>query len=236
MSMPRRAMKELGLQACCLRCDEGDLVGSQRCKRCISHHRNVREIIAAAPPEDQLFQFAKEMVAMAASPHRHDHDEIHGPVLIEQQRLAAALTTTAPLPSSEEVGKLFASQKNTEKPNLIRDVANQNPWKDSAPEVGAATKAGMDAWSDSEAEASLANHGARTIPSKPIAKVDRGDRVGEDLQLTDRLQAAVDAQNVPKEIAEEVELLGFETRQRARKDLKDVISGLDEILDDDLEI
>jgi hypothetical protein len=66
--------------------------------------------------------------------------------------------------------------------------------------------------------------------------VDRSDRVGEDLQLTDRLQAAVDAQNVPKEIAEEVELLGFETRQKARKDLKDVISGLDEILDDDLDI
>lgn len=236
MSMPRRAMKELGLQACCLRCDEGDVVGSQRCKRCISHHRNVREIIAAAPLEDQLFQFAKEMVAMAASPHRYDHDEIHGPVLIEQQRLAAILTTAAPLPSSEEVGELFASQRSTEKPNLIRDVANQNPWKDSAPKASAATRAGLDAWSDEEAEASIANHGARTIPSKPIVKVDMSDRIGEDLQLTDRLNAAVDAQNVPTELIEEVELLGFKTRQRTRKDLKDAISELDEILDDDLDI
>ena len=236
MSMPRRAMKELGLQACCLRCDEGDIVGSQRCKKCISHHRIVRETIASAPAEDQLFQFAKELVVMAASPHRHDHDEIHGPALIEQQRLAAALTTATPLPSSEEVGDLFAAQKNTQKPNLIRDVANQNPWKDAAPGVEVANQIGLDAWSDDEAEASTANHGARTIPSKPIAKVDRSDRIGEDLELTDRLHAAADAQRVPVELAEVVENLGFEARQQARKDLKDAISELDEILDDDLDI
>jgi len=236
MSMPRRAMKELGLQACCLRCDEGDIVGSQRCKKCISHHRIVRETIASAPAEDQLFQFAKELVVMAASPHRHDHDEIHGPALIEQQRLAAALTTASQLPSSEEVGDLFAAQKNTQKPNLIRDVANQNPWKDAAPGVEVANQIGLDAWSDDEAEASTANHGARTIPSKPIAKVDRSDRIGEDLELTDRLHAAADAQRVPVELAEEVENLGFEARQQARKDLKDAISELDEILDDDLDI
>ncbi len=234
--MPRRAMKELGLQACCLRCDEGDIVGSQRCKKCISHHRIVRETIASAPAEDQLFQFAKELVVMAASPHRHDHDEIHGPALIEQQRLAAALTTATPLPSSEEVGDLFAAQKNTQKANLIRDVANQNPWKDAAPGVEVANQIGLDAWSDAEAEASTANHGARTIPSKPIAKVDRSDRIGEDLELTDRLHAAADAQRVPVELAEEVENLGFEARQQARKDLKDAISELDEILDDDLDI
>jgi hypothetical protein len=236
MSMPRRAMKELGLQACCLRCDEADVGGSQRCKGCISHHRNVRELIAASASEDELFQFAKELVAMAASPHRHDHDEIHGEVLLEQQRLAAALITTTPLPTSEEVGDLFASQRNNEKSNIIRDVANQNPWKDDAPEVDVATKIGQEAWSDAEAEASIAHHGARTIPSKPIAKVDRSDRLGEDLQLSDRIHAAADAQNVPEELADDVEAIGFEARQRARKDLKDAISNLDEILDDDLDL
>jgi len=236
MSMPRRAMKELGLQACCLRCDEADVGGSQRCKGCISHHRNVRELIAASAVEDELFQFAKELVAMAASPHRHDHDEIHGEVLLEQQRLAAALITATPLPTSEEVGDLFASQRNNEKSNIIRDVANQNPWKDDAPEVDVATKIGQEAWSDVEAEASIAHHGARTIPSKPITKVDRSDRVGEDLQLSDRVHAAADAQNVPKELVDDVKATGFETRQRARKDLKDAISNLDEILDDDLDL
>ena len=235
MSMPRRAMKELGLQACCLRCDEGDVTGSQRCKGCISHHRNVRELIAAAAAEDELFQFAKELVAMAASPHRHDHDEIHGEVLLEQQRLAAALITATPLPTSEEVGGLFAAQRNSEKSNIIRDVANQNPWKDDAPEVDVATQIGQEAWSDAEAEASIAHHGARTIPSKPITKVDRSDRVGEDLELSDRIHAAADAKNVPKELVDDVEAIGFETRQRARKELKDAISNLDEILDEDLD-
>ncbi len=235
MSMPRRAMKELGLQACCLRCDEADVGGSQRCKSCISHHRKVRELIATAPADDELLQFAKELVVMTASPHRHDHDEVHGQVLLEQQRLAAALITATPLPTSEEVGDLFAAQRNTEKANIIRDVANQNPWKDSAPEVDVATKIGQSAWSDAEAEASTAHHGARTIPSKPIAKVDRSDRIGEDLELTDRIHAAVDAQSVPKELAEDMEALGFETRQRARKELKDAISNLDDILDDDLD-
>jgi hypothetical protein len=229
-------MKELGLQACCLRCDESDVVGSQRCKRCISHHRNVRELIATAPAEDELYQFAKELVAMTASPHRHDHDEVHGQVLLEQQRLAAGLITATPLPTSEEVGDVFAAQKNTDKPNIIRDVANQNPWKDAPPEVDVAKKIGLEAWSDSEAEASIAHHGARTIPSKPIAKIDRSDRIGEDLQLTDRIHAAADAQNVPKELVDDVTSLGFETRQRARKELKDAISNLDEILDDDLEL
>jgi len=195
----------------------------------------VRELIAASTAEDELFQFAKELVAMAASPHRHDHDEIHGEALLEQQRLAAALITATPLPTSEEVGDLFASQRNNEKSNIIRDVANQNPWKDDAPEVDVATKIGQEAWSDVEAEASIAHHGARTIPSKPIAKVDRSDRVGEDLQLSDRVHAAADAQNVPKELVDDVKATGFETRQRARKDLKDAISNLDEILDDDLD-
>ena len=134
------------------------------------------------------------------------------------------------------MGDVFASQRNSEKANIIRDVANQNPWKDTAPEVDVATQIGQEAWSDAEAEASIAHHGARTIPSKPIAKVDRSDRVGEDLELSDRIHAAADAQKVPKELADDVEAFGFEARQRARKDLKDVISDLDEILDDDLDL
>ena len=31
------------------------------------------------------------------------------------------------------------------------------------------------------------HYGARTIPSKPIAKVDRSERIGEDTTLTDRV-------------------------------------------------
>ena len=45
---------------------------------------------------------------MAAAPHRHDHDEVHGAALIHQQRLAASLTDQKPLPSSEEIVEVFA--------------------------------------------------------------------------------------------------------------------------------
>ena len=79
MSMPRRAMKDMGLQACCLWCDEPDEAGSSRCTKCIASHKRVRDEIAKAPPEDAFYQFAKELLAMAVAPHRHDND----PVLVK---------------------------------------------------------------------------------------------------------------------------------------------------------
>ena len=89
--MPRRAMKDLGFQACCLRCDAPDIAGSNRCRKCISHHTKVRDLIAKAPQSDELFQFARDLLAMAANPNRYDHDEVHGPSLREQQRLANSM-------------------------------------------------------------------------------------------------------------------------------------------------
>ena len=61
----------------------------------------MRETLAAAPPDDPLYQLAKEIMAMAADPHRYDHDEVHGNSLIEQQRLAAALVG-APAPRTTD--------------------------------------------------------------------------------------------------------------------------------------
>ena len=69
MAMPRRAMKDLGFQACCLRCDAPDIAGSSRCRKCITHHTKVRELIAKAPQSDELFQFARDLLAMAANPN-----------------------------------------------------------------------------------------------------------------------------------------------------------------------
>ena len=81
-------MQELGFQACCLRCDAPDEAGVSRCSTCIQHHRSVRETIAAAPPDEPLYQLARELMAMASEPHRYDHDEVHGSSLMEQQRLS----------------------------------------------------------------------------------------------------------------------------------------------------
>ena len=49
----------------------------------------IREEIAKASPDDPLYQFAKELLAMIVAPHRYDNDPVHGPALEEQQRLAA---------------------------------------------------------------------------------------------------------------------------------------------------
>ena len=103
MSMPRRAMKEMGFQACCLRCDAVDIAASARCKRCITRHTAIRDYIASVSHDDPFTQFAKEMLVMAAAPHRHDHDEIHGTALLEQQRLAAGLSEPVPESTIEDL-------------------------------------------------------------------------------------------------------------------------------------
>ena len=166
MAMPRRAMKDLGFQACCLRRAAPDIAGSSRCRKCITHHTKVRELIAKAPQSDELFQFARDLLAMAANPNRYDHDEVHGPVLREQQFLANEMAETKPLPTSEDIGELFANQAKREKKNVVQSVANQNPWKDELPPEEV-----LDIMADS-LQAEDIDHGARTIPSRPIAAVD----------------------------------------------------------------
>ena len=105
--MPRRAMKDMGLQACCLWCDEPDEGGSSRCKGCIEFHSRIREEIAKAPPDDAFYQFAKELLAMAVAPHRYDNDPIHGPVLEEQQRRAGRYLPKGKEQTEQDVIDMF---------------------------------------------------------------------------------------------------------------------------------
>ena len=234
MSMPRKAMKELGFQACCLWCDAPDDAGAKRCGACITHHRTVRETIASSPPDDPLYQLAKEIMAFAAAPHRHDHDETHGSVLREQQRLAAGLSNPSPLPTSEQVGDLFAKQKSTQKESLIQQIGNKNPWKERPPSAEIARVLGEEAWSD-DALVDDENYGARTVPSSPIQEVDRTERPGEDTNLTDRVLAAADVSAMDKDAAEIFEEIGFKRRQSEREDLKTTLKDIRKLVDDDLE-
>ena len=93
-----------------LRCP--DVSGVARCSPCIQHHRNVREVLASAPPDDPLYQLAKEIMAMAAEPHRYDHDEVHGNALIEQQRLAGSWLVSAPSPTEMLWRRCFKSSES----------------------------------------------------------------------------------------------------------------------------
>ena len=227
MSMPRRAMKEMGFQACCLRCDAVDVAASVRCKRCISHHTSVRDQIAAISHDDPFTQFAKEMLMMAAAPHRYDHDEIHGAVLVEQQHLAAGLSEPVPQPTLEDIEALFEQQKIRKKANVVRDVANQNQWVDDAP-----TEDERQEMLEMFEEKDHSEYGARTIPSREIQQVDRSERSGEDLALTDRLQAAANVKKIPVKQKEQAVKENFEEIQKQRKEWKSVLSEVDDLLED----
>ena len=231
--MPRKAMQELGFQACCLRCDAPDAAGLVRCGPCIQHHRSVRETLASSPPDDPLFQLAKELMAMAAAPHRYDHDEVHGASLLEQQRIAATLLAPQPRRTEQDVALVFEGQRSQEKKNVLQDIANQNPWKHQPLEAKQAQKMGVDTWLDSHT--ADAHYGARTVPSKPIQHVDRSDRLGEDTALTDRVHAAATKRDMDEESAKIFEDLEFKERQERRKTLQSVMKDVKELVDDDLE-
>ena len=233
MSMPRKAMQELGFQACCLRCDAPDVSGVARCSPCIQHHRNVREVLASAPPDDPLYQLAKEIMAMAAEPHRYDHDEVHGNALIEQQRLAGGLVGQRAKPDGDAVAAVFQEQREREKPNVLQDIANQNPWKDRPMGASEAQEMANDVLSVEGGHDP--HYGARTVPSKPIEKVDRTERPGEDTTLTDRVHAAASTHELDEEVAGIFGDIEFKQRQSKRKSLKAAMDEVKELVDDDLE-
>ena len=221
MSMPRRAMKEMGFQACCLLCDAPDEDSAARCKSCIAHHREVRDVLAKAPADSSLHQFAKEILMMAAAPHRHDHDDVHGQALTNQQHLAAALTERKPMPSNEDIVEVFERQR-AKKEKVEAQLAEQE-----------IEKINQAMYVD---QTQLEQYGSRTVPSQDIAQVDRSDRIGEDTELTDRLEAATEAQSAPKELVEVIEEKVFEERQKNRKAWKSTLSGVKELLDDALDL
>lgn len=230
MAMPRRAMKDLGFQACCLRCDAKDIAGSNRCKSCISHHRKVRDLIAKAPQSDELFQLARDLLAMAANPNRYDHDEVHGPTLREQQRLANSMVEAKPLPSSEDIEQLFAKQAKRDKQSVVQTVSNQNPWKDELPPEEV-----LDQMADSLTVEEM-QYGSRTNPSRPIAAVDRSDRLGEDRKMSDKIVAERVASEAPDVLKEVVEAATIAERERERVEWENVQESISEMLDDDLDL
>ncbi|MDA7492081.1 hypothetical protein N8392_00905 [Candidatus Poseidonia sp.] len=234
VSMPRRAMQELGFQACCLWCDAPDAGSETRCGSCIRHHRNVRERLGALPGDDPLGQLAKEIMAMGAAPHQHDHDEVHGAVLREQQRRAGALGAKTTAPTGEDIAALFSQQRSTKKANVLRDVGNQNDPNQQPPTPTAAQKIGETVL---PVDPSLVEqYGARTVPSQPIAPVNRDERPGEDTALTDRVHAAsMTDSTLGDETAEIFEAIEFQQRQQQRKELKRALSDVRSLVDDDLD-
>ncbi len=232
MSMPRRAMKNMGLQACCLRCDEPDDAGSGRCKTCIGHHESIRDKIAKAPPDDAFYQFAKELLAMAAAPHRFDNDPIHGKALEEQQILASKLVSKPTPLTEEDIVETFQQQRKTTKSNLIQSIANKNKWKDSPPKPDVARHIGEEAWRNEDLDDSE-YHANRTVPSKNIPSIDRSDRVGEDKEMAARVDIQAKGKGVNQELLDIIETEEIHQQRQKKDKWKSTISDVDDLLNDD---
>ena len=230
MSMPRRAMKDMGMQACCLRCDEPDQKGSSRCKKCIGHHMKIREEIAKASPDDPLYQFAKELLAMIVAPHRFDTDPVHGPMLEEQQRLAAEYVPQGEEQTEQDIFDVFETQKGKTKTNIIQNVANKNEWKDQPPDPELARRIGEDAWKDDEIDVKQ-YHSGRTVPSQDINPVDRSDRPGEDVEMVTKTNIDADFNDIDSEIIDIIKNEEIHQKKKKKVEWESMISDLDDLLD-----
>ncbi len=225
MSLPRQAMQQMGFAICCLLCDAPDTEGSKRCKDCISTHKKVRDRISGdvSGPIEQL---AKDLMAFTTEPHRHDHDPIHGPFLKEAARLLASHRGQRPPPTEQEISQAFEIAKKTSRRNIIREIANtvsDNGDVDSAIELVDSLPTRDDA------------PGARTVPSRTIPKIDRSDRPGEDREFMDRFKAEEEIRKGGEEISEpKVEKL-VEERKAKREELDNLLSGLDQLIEDEKE-
>ena len=230
MSMPRRAMKDMGFQACCLWCDEPDKAGTSRCQKCIQSHSQVRDEIAKASPNDAFYQFAKELLAMSVAPHRYDNDPIHGPWLEEQQRKAAEYIPKGKEMDEHDVLETFENQKKTQKPNIIQSIANKNKWKDQPPEPELARKIGVDAWKQDDLDTTQ-YHVGRTIPSKNIDPIDRSDRSGEDVEMVTRTNIKAGNSDIDDEILEIIENEELHQKKSKKEAWNSTVSDVLDLLD-----
>lgn len=171
-------------------------------------------------------------MAMAAAPHRHDHDEVHGATLMEQQRRAHALNPSSPAPTQDDVEAVFERLKQREKTNVLRDIADQST--QTLASSNDAVRLGEGMFSVDPIQ--LEHYGARTVPSQPIAPVDRSPRTGEDTALTDRIQVASDTpKGLDDDAVEILEAIEVRQRQSERQALKQALEDAKNLVDDDLD-
>ena len=192
----------------------------------------IREEIVKASPDDLLYQFAKELLAMMVAPHRYDNDPIHGPCLEEQQLLAAAYLPKGEEQTEEDVFEIFETQKNITKPNIIQNIANKNKWKDQPPDPKSARRIGETAWKDDEIDVKQ-YHSGRTVPSQDISPVDRSDRKGEDVEMVARANIKAQRDHVDDEILEIIENEELHQRKSKEKNWDSAVSDVLNMLNDE---
>ena len=129
--------------------------------------------------------------------------------------------------TQEDVEGRFEAARKKEKGSLIHDRANRSPWKDAPPSAELAKS-----MSDDIDEVSDVHVGQRTMPSREIERVDRSDRLGEDMELTDRVAANAAIRDVPGGVKDILVDAHVAERKAKRDELSTVMDSIDEILDD----
>ena len=101
MSMPRRAMEQMGFSICCLTCDAPDVTGSSRCRSCIAAHTRARDRMSgqATSKADRL---SRELVTMLASPAKYIDDTEHGELMLHYVTLISQHQGTVSAKTQEE--------------------------------------------------------------------------------------------------------------------------------------
>ncbi|MGB1432140.1 MAG: hypothetical protein ACPIFP_02260 [Candidatus Poseidoniaceae archaeon] len=223
MSSVRRAMAEMGLAGCCAWCDAPDTPGSERCRTCIATHRSVRDRLAAGA-DAPIDQAARRLLSLMAEPHRHDHDPVHGPVLKEQiRRLGISARNQAS--TQADVEAAFAASRARDKGSVVTSVGNR---LGDAPEADTARQLGEAVFDPEQINAEA----RRTIPSRPIATVDRSDRLGEDPALEARISGERKAAEEPVEsLRSVVEKAHVEGSIKRREALGGLLDEVDDLLE-----
>ena len=192
----------------------------------------MRDKVAKAPPDDAFYQFAKELLAMTAAPHRFDNDPVHGPALEEQQILASNLVSKPTPLREEDIVETFQQQRSTQKSNLLQSIANKNKWKNSPPKPDVARHIGEEAWRDEDLDDSE-YHTGRTVPSQNIPSVDRSDRVGEDKKMVARADIQAKGKGVDPELLDIIETEEMHQQKQKKDAWKSAISDVDNLLNDE---
>ena len=124
MSLPRRAMEQMGFSICCLSCDAPDIAGSQRCKSCISSHVKVRDKISSGPATTKADRLSREFVTMLANPFDFIENSEHSVTMTYYKSLIDAHQGTSQPKTAKEVKERFEAQRKKKERSLIRDVAS----------------------------------------------------------------------------------------------------------------
>jgi hypothetical protein len=133
MSLPRRAMEQMGFAVCCLMCDAGDVAGSNRCRYCIDSHVKSRDKLNTRLPKTKADRLAREFITMLTEPSKYIDDSDHGDSMLYYSKLVDKHNGIVPAKTSEDVKKIFEMQRKIKPKSLIRDVANQNKWVEEPP-------------------------------------------------------------------------------------------------------